>query len=116
MPAGAALDHPRERRAREARGRDDVHADQVLCDLRVDLREGPVAGEARVVHEQVDAVGGTGLDLGERRGVGEIGREHLDVRLQPLSKLLEPLAPARDDDDVVAVRSEPLGERDAEPR
>jgi len=53
--ARSALDHRRQRRPRQARHREHVNADQIGGDVRVELDERPVAGEARVVDEHVDA-------------------------------------------------------------
>ncbi len=94
-----------------------MDADEPVAEVRLELGEGPVAAEAGVVDEQVDAVAGVEavLDGEQLLRIGEVGRQYLGGYagrvLELVGKGLEALAPPRDEDHVVAVVGEPLGER-----
>ncbi len=94
-----------------------MDADQPIGEIRLQLGEGSVPAEAGVVDEQVDAVAGVEpfLDGQQLAGVGEIGRQHLGRHarrvLELVGESLEALAAPRDQDNIVAVVGEAVGER-----
>ncbi len=99
-----------------------MYPDELLDALGREPRERHVRAEAGVVHEQIDVgtFAGAPLDAGERGRVAEIGRDdlHGDARIGPKSggELLEPPATPRDDDEVIPVARETLGEGTADAR
>jgi hypothetical protein len=86
------------------------------------VEEGSGQAEARVVNEEVDGTLGvreTRAHGIRRVAVGQVGDEHLHVDAvrcpQIRGETLEPRAVARDDDEVVALAGESLGEGVADP-
>ncbi len=91
-----------------------MDGDQRVGHLRVELDEGAVATDARVVDDQVERRGGGARgDRVDARFARQIGDQHLDLGLvrgaEALRERLQPIAPAGDDDEVVAGRGELLG-------
>ena len=101
----------------EAQDGGDQDVEHLLLDLDVVVEEAVLEPEAGVVDQQVDRtrrVGDAGLDGGELVAVGEVGDHHLDVHAvlaaQLGGDLLEAVAVARHQDEVVAAGGELLGE------
>jgi hypothetical protein len=118
--ARAAAHHAGKRRTGQAGDGADVDVDEGINGLRLDLDERAVPAEARVVDQQRKRlVGGDPLlNLRQGLGVGEIGGEHLGLRLrlptQPLGQRLQALTPPGDEHDTVTIAGQPLGLRRAD--
>ena len=101
----------------------DQDVEHLLLDLDVVVEEPVLEAEPRVVDQQVDGAVGIGdarLDGGELLAVGEVGHHHLDVHAVLASELgshlLQAIAVAGDQDEVVATGGELLGEGQADAR
>ena len=99
------------------------HVEEVLLLLDGVVQERVLEPEAGVVDQQADRPGGVGhpgLDRRELLAVAEVGHDHLDrdavLRGQVGGQPLQPLAGAGDDDQVVALGGEPVGEGPADAR
>jgi hypothetical protein len=86
-----------------------VDADQFVDDFRLDLYEGPISAEARVVDDERELriAGYPRLDRGESICIGEVGGERLgfdsSLAVQPLGQRLQPVPSPRYQDEVMTI-------------
>jgi len=108
---------------RESHERDDVELDLAQLAVEVERVERAERAEARVVDEQLDGrgvVAAARFHTFQLRRVGEVGRQHFDVRavggLELLGERVEATLVASDEHDVVPAFGEEPGERFADSR
>ena len=98
-----------------------MNVDEIVDDPRLERHERVISAEPRVVddHGQRWIAGDPLLDVGEVTSIGKVGDHHLGGHTgrvaQALGQLFEPLAAARNQNEIVAVACKPLRECRANP-